>query len=214
MAVLPQSRSELVAFFEAHLPVWVSKASSIGLTADQVTALATFTNDARVALDNQTNAINIKRAATSTMHTQTDTLRSFGGDLIKVIRNFAELNNDPLVYDTAQIPAPSPPTPAGPPPQPTELTASILLPFGIGLRWKGSVAQSAYFGIYRKLPGESLFTLIDTSTAKSFEDTTLGTGIASVQYFIAALRDEFSVNSSSLTVQFGPGGTATMSLAA
>ena len=214
MGVLPISRSELVDFIEVRLPVWSANAAAIGLTAPQVTDLATVHNAASVALSEQIDAINAKLAATSTMHTQTDALRTLAGDLVKVIKTQAELTNDPLVYDLAQIPAPKPPTPAGPPDQPTELSAHVLLPYGIGIKWKGSVAQSAYFGVYRKLPGESSFTLIATSKTKNYEDTSLPEAITSVQYYIAAIRDEFTVNSSSLTVQFGPGGSMTMALAA
>lgn len=216
MAVLPQSRPELVAWFEARLPVWAVNPTGIGLTAAQVSDMAGLVAAARTALTDQTNATNVKLAATGTMHVQTDAVRSFGGDLIKVIKNYADLTSNPLVYDQAQVPPPSPPTPAGPPPQPTELSAGVLLPFGIGLRWKGSVSQSAYFGIYRQLPGESSFSLIDTSKTKSYEDTTVPAGTARADYYIAALRDEYQVNSAALTVQFGPGGTmvATLAMAA
>lgn len=213
MAVLPESRAALVAWFEARLPVWALDPTGIGLTAVQVSDMAALVAAARSALTAQTNAINAKLAATSTMHVQTDAVRSFGGDLVKVIKNYADLTNNPLVYDEAQVPPPAPPTPAGPPPQPTELVASVLLPFGIGLTWKGSVAQSAYFGIYRQLPGESGFSLIDTSKTKSYQDTTVPAGTARADYYIAALRDDYQVNSSTLTVQFGPGGTMVTSLA-
>jgi hypothetical protein len=214
MAVLPESRTELITFIEVRLPAWTAAGAAIGLSVPQLTDLATVTNAARTALDAQIDAINIKLAATSTMHTQTDALRALAGDLVKVIRTQAELTNDPLVYDLAQIPAPQPPTPAGPPVQPTELEARVLLPYGIGIKWKGSVSQGTYFGVYRKVAGETSFSLIATSKTKNYEDISLPAGITSVQYYIAAIRDEFTVNSAGLTVQFGPGGTMTMALAA
>jgi hypothetical protein len=214
MPVLPESRSEVVAFFEAHLPIWAVDPVAIGLTALQVSDLTTQTASARAALDSQTAAINVKLAATDSMHTQVDSLRGTGSELIKVIGTFAQLTSDPGVYTAAQIPAPSPPTPAGPPPQPTDLAARVLLPFGIGLDWKGSSAQGAYFAIYRQLPGEAEFVLVSTTKGKSFDDLTLPASVTSASYYIAAIRESFQVNSVSLLVQFGASGMTSMTLAA
>ena len=214
MPILPESRAQIVAFFEAHLPIWALDPASIGLTALQVSDLTTQTAVARAALDAQAAAINVKLAATSDMHTEVDILKGTGAELIKVIGTFAQLTNDPGVYTAAQIPAPSPPTPAGPPPQPTELAASVLLPFGIGLSWKGSSSQGAYFAIYRQLPGEVDFSLIATTKGKSFDDLTLPASVTSASYYIAGIRESFQVNSVSLLVQFGAGGMTSMTLAA
>lgn len=140
----------------------------------------------------------------------------FGSDLVKTMRAFALKTDNPDVYATAQIPPPAPPSPVGPPEQPTELSASVLLPFGIGLTWKGSVASGAYFGVFRKLPGETSFSLIKTTGDKNYNDSALPAGVASVDYYIAAMRDDYQVNSSSLEVRFGPDGEAstTLSMAA
>lgn len=193
--------------------MWAADPPAIGLTALQISDLTTATAAARASLTAQTNAINIKEAATNTMHVQTDALRSLGGDLVKVIKTFAELTGDPLVYDEAQVPPPAPPTPAGPPPQPTELSAALLPGGGIRLAWKGSVSQGAYFSIYRRLDGESSFTLIKSPKTKSFDDTTVPAGIGSLVYYIQAVRDEFSVDSSWFMVNLGAGGTTVTAIA-
>jgi hypothetical protein len=214
MPTLPAARADIVDFFEAHLPVWAVDPAAIGLTPLQVSDLTTQTATARAALDSQTAAINIKLAATADMYNEVDVLKGTGAELIKVIGTYAQLTNDPGVYAAAQIPAPAPPTPAGPPPQPTNLAASVLLPFGIGLAWKGSVSQGAYFAIYRQLPGQAEFTLVATTKKKSFDDLTLPASSVNAAYYIAAIRESFQVNSVSIVIQFGSSGMTSMTLAA
>lgn len=209
MATVPDKIAERLAFYEQHTPVWAAAAANIGLSVTQVTALASLVNDARTAFDDAQAARSASRAATTTQTNAMSTLSDFGADLIKTIRAFAETNDDPSVYAEAQIPPPQPPTPAGPPDMPTELAATFLYPWGIRLTWKGSVAQSAYFGVFRRLSGESNFTMIKTFKDKSFDDTTLPTGLTSVDYYVAAFRDNDQVNSTAIGLQFGPNGATT-----
>lgn len=208
--VLPGPRDEMIQWFSDRIADWAANAASIGLSAAQVTALATLVNDAEGVLAAATAARIASRDATVDYHNGADTLRTYGADLIKVIKAFAESTNDPTVYSTASVPPPAPPTPAGPPDKPTDLEASLVLPYGIRLNWKGSAARNAYFGIFRRLPGETGFTFLQTTKDKTYDDTTIPTGVASVEYYIAAFRDPYQVNSSALAVQFGPSGmTAT-----
>ncbi len=217
MAVVPSNRLDMVQFFETHSPVWAANTAAIGLSLTQITALASLINAARGDYEDQQAAIQAKLAATSSFHNTSDALREYGSDLVKVIKAFAESTNNPAVYNTAQIPAPQPPTPAGPPDQPTDVLASFIYPFGIRLTWKGSVSQGAYFGVFRRLPGESTYTFIHTTKDKQFDDTALPGGAASVDYYIAAFRDQYQVNSTAIELQFGPNGatsTTTLGLAA
>ncbi|KAA0212970.1 MAG: hypothetical protein DYG94_13435 [Leptolyngbya sp. PLA3] len=215
MSTVPKTIADRLAFYEQHAPVWAAAATTIGLSVTQVTALAALVNDARVAFDDAQAARNASKAATVLQANAMSTLSDFGADLIKTIRAYAETNNNPDVYATAQIPPPAPPTPAGPPDMPTDLAASFLFPWGIRLTWKGSVAQGAYFGVFRRLRGESNFTFVQTTKEKSFDDTSLPAGVASVDYYIAAFRDQYQVNSAAIALQFAPaagGGTTVTSL--
>lgn len=214
MATVPDKITEKLAFFEQHLPVWIAKPTEIGISAAQVANLATLVVAARDAYEATVDARQASKTATTTQNFALDAMSEFGGDLIKTIRAYAETTNNTDVYDIAQIPPPAAPTPAGPPEQPTNLTASLLTPFGLGLNWKGSVAQGAYFGIWRKINGESSFSFIGTTKNKSFDDTTVPAGTNSVLYYITAYRDEFSVNSGVLSIQFSAGGTTSIALAA
>jgi hypothetical protein len=213
--VLPNSRQDMIQWFSDRVADWATNAAAIGLSIDQITEIAGLVSTAESSSGSATAARIDSKDATLVFYTDSDALRSAGADLIKVIKAYAESNNDPGVYALASVPPPSPPTPAGPPDKPTELTTRLLQPFGIGIRWKGTVSQSAYFGIWRKLSGETSFSLLNTTKNKSFDDTTIPNTVSGVEYFIAAYRDEFQVNSNTLAIQIGADGTGeTLTLAA
>ncbi len=212
MTTVPKTIAGRLQFFEQHLPTWAKDPVAIGLTAPELVSLANATAQARSDYDAVVNIRVTAQALTEAQHISVAEMYDIGSSFIKTIRAFAEKTNDPNVYVLAEIPAPQAPTPAGPPAKPTELEANLLLPFGIKLTWKGTVSQNASFGIYRKLPGESAFSFIETTREKSWEDTSLPAGVASVEYYIAAIRDSFQVNSNGIGLQFGPDGVSTTAL--
>jgi len=214
MAVLPNSREEMIEWFANRIAQWSANAATIGLDMAQITEVASLIDAAVVVHDDAIAARQASKDATIAYYNGADALRAYGADLIKVIKATAESTDNPDIYSLASIPPPADPTPAGAPDQPTDLTATVLLPFGIGLSWKGSTSQGAYFEVYRRLETESTFSILKTTKEKSFEDRTIPDGVDSVQYYIAAARDEFRTNSSSLAVQFGAGGSTTIALAA
>lgn len=210
---IPQSVLGKLEFFEERLAVWSADPTAIGIEATDIVSLNTMVTNARAAYENARASRNTAKADTIIQNLAIADMYGFGSDLVKTMRAFALKTNDPSVYSAAQIPPPAPPSPVGPPDQPTELAASVLLPFGIRLTWKGSVANGAYFGIFRKLHGETSYSIIKTTAEKSYSDTALPVGVTSVDYYIAAMRDAFQVNSSSLQVRFGPEGATTTTLA-
>ena len=212
--VLPNSREQMIAWFNERAPTWAADPTGIGLTAANVAELVSRVSLAETSLSNATATRTSARDATVVFHNDSDDLRGFGADLIKLIKAYAESTNDPNVYAAASVPPPAPPTPAGPPDMPTNLAAELLNPFGLGLSWKGSVSQSAFFGVWRRLDSETDFTLLKSTTNKDFEDRTLPAGVNTVDYYIAAYRDDFQVNSTTLSLQIGANGTSGLTLAA
>lgn len=205
MATLPKGIAERLAFFEQHAPVWAASPAAIGLTAAQVTALASLVNTARTAFNAAQNARSASRAATVSQTDAMGSLSDYGADLIKTIRAFAETTKDPSVYSKAQIPPPAAPSPVGPPEMPTELAASFLFPWGVRLTWKGSVSQGAYFGVFRRLRGETQFTFLQITKDRFFDDTGLPAGATGADYYIAAFREQHQVNAPPIALQFAPG---------
>lgn len=212
--VLPNSREQTIQWFADRIDTWAAKAASIGLTVPQITALATMLAAAEGSQSTAIAARIASKDATVNFHTDTDTLKSYGADLIKVIKAFAESTGDPSVYAAASVPPPAPPTPAGAPVQPTELTATLLPGGSLRLGWKGTVSQSAYFSIFRKAEGEAVFTLLDSTDEKFFDDDAIPVGANSLVYYIEARRDEFRVDSNHFLISFGATGATTLALAA
>jgi len=202
-----------LSFFEEHLPVWSADPAAIGIDAAQIASLALLVNTARTDFDNAAAIRNSALAATEAQKNSIDAMYQLGADLLKTIRAFAETTNDPGVYVTAEIPAPAPPTPAGPPDKPTELAAGLLPSGGLHLTWKGTLSKSAYFAVYRKAEGESTFTLLDAPADKFFDDTTIPSGANNVTYYIQGRRDTFRVDSAWFQVNFGSGATTVTELA-
>ncbi len=212
MAILPDSREQMVQFFEAHIPVWAKDPPSIGLTAAQIVDLDSRITAARAALTAQTAAINTKLAATEVMHTQTSDLRGFGSDLVKVIKAFAESTDDPGVYAAAEIPAPAPPTPAGPPDMPTDVTATLDNFGQVKVEWKGSRAFNTQFILQRQLVpvggSPTAWTYAGSSATNDYTDNALPTGYASASYRVYAQRSSGASDASTpTTLTFGTEGS-------
>jgi len=202
-----------LSFFEEHLPVWAVDPAAIGLDAAQIASLSILVAAARTDFDAAAAIRNSAMAATEAQNNSINAMYDLGADLIKTIRAYAETTNDPGVYVAAEIPAPSPPTPAGPPEKPTELAVGLLPSGGLHLTWKGTLSQSAYFSVYRKAEAESSFTLLDSPADKFFDDTTIPAGANNVTYYIQARRDSFRVDSAWFQVNFGSGATTVTELA-
>ncbi len=202
-----------LSFFEEHLPVWAVDPAAIGLDAAQIASLSILVAAARTDFDAAAAIRNSAMAATEAQNNSINAMYDLGADLIKTIRAYAETTNDPGVYVAAEIPAPAPPTPAGPPEKPTELAVGLLPSGGLHLTWKGTLSQSAYFSVYRKAEAESSFTLLDSPADKFFDDTTIPSGANNVTYYIQARRDSFRVDSAWFQVNFGSGATTVTELA-
>ena len=212
--VLPASREQMITWFSDRAAAWAADPAGIGLTTLQVSDLAAKIAASQSALGDANAARIASRDATVVYYTETDDLRSFGADLIKTIKAYAETTNNPGVYAAASVPPPSPPTPAGPPDKPTDFEAELLSGGGLRLSWKGSVSQSAYFSVFRKTESETDFTLLDSPKDKFFDDNTIPAGANSVTYYIQARRDDFRVDSVQYTVRFGASGTTSLTMAA
>jgi hypothetical protein len=213
MAILPSSREQMVQYFEAHNPVWAKDPAAIGLTPGQIVELDTRVTEARAALSAQTAAINTKLAASENMRLETDDLRGFGADLIKVIKAFAESTDDPAVYVAAEVPPPSPPTPTGPPDMPTNVTATLDNFGQVKVEWNGSLAVGTQFILQRQLlpvggaPLEWVYA--GSSTTNDYTDATVPTGFAAVSYRVYAQRAAGTSDASgTITLNFGTEGGA------
>lgn len=139
MAVVPATRIGKIEFYEVHVEAWQADPAAIGLDPAQVAVLAERTDEARAAYLRAQEALNAARAAVLDYHLRVRTLHAApggGADLIRTIRNFAEMTDDPEVYTRALLPGPRPRSTAPPPGTPRSLRADLLPAGGLRLTWK------------------------------------------------------------------------------
>lgn len=211
MSVVPSSINEKITYFENHLPVWGPNAAAIGLTVEQIAEINTLVTAAREAYNAAYSAREAAKSATQTQGDAVSAMDAYGGDLIKTIRAFAETENDPAVFATAQIPLPAPKTPLGPAPMPENLSAMLNNAGEIYLSWSATSRGRMGFVIERRTqePGQAFgaWSLIGTATNKNFTDETLPVGLESAQYRVTAERPGGrSQPTEPIAVLFGTGG--------
>lgn len=229
MAVLPETKLEQIQFCESHNPVWAANAAAIGLTAAQVTGLTTLTTAARASYSASQAARQASKGATTTFHNNTRSMRDVAADLIAVIKAYAESKNDPNIYGLAQIPPPSPPTPAVPPSQPTAFAVTIEPTGALTLSWESensAASTGGFFSVQRRLGSGGNYQTIGGTPGvggggrrTSFTDDTLPAGTPTVSYIVTPGRGTLvGTPSDAINVTFGIGGpqatNATLSLAA
>ncbi|MCL4222707.1 MAG: hypothetical protein KJZ65_15215 [Phycisphaerales bacterium] len=225
MGTVPVKINDKIAFFETHLPVWGANTAAIGLTAAQVTSLATLTAAARSAFTAAITARNAARAATSAQNDAVALMGEFGGDLVKTIRAFAETTNNPNVYNIAVIPPPAPPAPLGPPATPTNLTTTLNNAGQVQLSWGGTRAGGTSYLIERSVASSAgPWTLVGISEERKFTDQNVPSAVPSVSYRVSATRSGGTSNPTApVTILFGTasghgsaesGGSGSLSLAA
>jgi hypothetical protein len=213
MGTYPTSpRSDFIAWCKAHQPVIETQYASIGLSQAQADK---FKNDLSTLRNNdeaQESARQAAKAATTAANASFATMKRTAADTVRLIRVFANNAPDPsVVYATAEIDPPAPPTPLPPPGRPTDMTVELDPTTGaITLRWKSvnprGAAGTSYI-IRRKLPGESTFTFVGVSGVKKFTDRTFVAGPDTVMYTIQAQRSDSSGPVSDiLTINFGAAG--------
>lgn len=214
MGIVPATFLGRITFYEAHIPVWSSAPSSIGLLAADCTALQTLITNARKAYDAQQAALNAAKGATTAMHNAVEAMTTLGAIDIAKIKNYADSTGNKDVYSKAEIPMPASPSPIGPPGTPTDFVVTLLQSGAVNLKWKCSNpagATGTMYEVERKI-GSGAFTLLGSEGSKSFTDVTLpaGGGGGLVTYQITAVRSTASGMPAQFNVNFGVGGDGMM----
>lgn len=211
MPVIPSDREGAIVFCEQHVPVWTAAPTLIGLTAAQCTSLDNATKAARLGLNVALAARQTSKTRTSDYYNLTGTMRNLAADLVRAIKNFAELNNNPNVYTLAQIPPPAAPTTNPPPGQPNSFKVELEATGAVTLRWKSTNSSSSsgsLFTVVRRIGSDPAapFTNIGGTSSKVFTDDTLPLGTMTATYLVIPSRNgDVGTSSDQLTVQFGVG---------
>lgn len=215
MGVLPENRTDLIIFCEAHVPVWAANAAAIGLTAAQVTALQNFTTVARTKFNGAQAARQASLAATDDFYNSVRSMRGQAADLVRLIKAKAEADNNPNVYVLAQIPPPSAPTALPAPGKPTDIQITLNPGGSITLSWESTnsaPSSGAFFLVSRRITSgpaaTPAFVGIGGTAIREFTDDTITAGTAGLSYIIQGFRGtRAGTPSDQIAVQFGIGGT-------
>lgn len=213
MPVLPNTKNDLIAFFEQRVAAWTGNAALLGLTPAQTAALALAITAARTGYNAAQAAKQAAMNAVMTQDGQIAALRAMGADLIKLIKATAEANDDKNILAIASIPAPAEPAPLGPPAMPTDVTGFVDNTGAVRVTWRASTAGGTQFTVQRQLtavnstPGP--WVTLDATPARGFVDSTVPQGFASAAYRVTAQRSGgASEPTEPTTVYFGAIGTA------
>ncbi len=218
MSTVPNSLIGQLTFYEEHIPVWTAAPTAIGLTAAQCTQLAAAITAARNQFNLAQSVRSAAKSQTITMHQKFDAMNEQGADLIRIIRAFANVQNDPTVYTKAEIPPPPTPSPVPAPGTPTNFRVALNPDGQIVLTWKcenPTGSQGTVYEIKRRVgdPASNPFEFIGNAGRKTFTDSTLAPGAAGgeygVTYRITAVRSTKRGITGIFTVNFGAGLTVT-----
>ncbi len=187
---VPETQQDAIDFFATRIGDWAKGPAAIGLTSDQVTEVQSRLAEVQARLVEAHAARIAARRSTLALNDAMRNLRSFGGDLVKTIRTFAETNNDPSVYSASGIPPVADPTPAPPPAMPTQVRATITALGTISIEWRGRRSGGVQFIVERRdtpvnaPPGPWRFVAV--TPANETDDDTVPPGLASVAYRVWA----------------------------
>jgi hypothetical protein len=216
MGTVPQKNVEKLGFYVTHKAVWTGQEAAIGLLPADTTQLGTLNDLAQAAYQDHLDKLSAAKAATATWNTTMENLGAFGAQLIGKIRVKAKAVGGDSVYNLAQIPAPSTPTPVGTPGTATNFKASLLQSGALKLGWKCSSpagATQVQYTVLRRINGTGsggAWQFVGVVGRKSITDTTLAAGAASVTYQITASRATAIGEPAEFNVNFGVSGSGEM----
>lgn len=189
---VPRRLSEFVPWLQSRVTLWAGGQSGppdIGLSSDQVAALAVLTDDF-VAKYNMAQALRGNaRAATIEQNTALDAVRAMLGGDIEIIDGYAKATADPDVYARAQIPPPKDRTPRTEAPKPTNLEVRATTNGNIVLTFEANKGLGSVFIIqrrYKTIDGVvTQFKKMDTIAEKTWTDTNVPNGLLWIGYQVA-----------------------------
>ena len=190
-----------------RIATWTANAAQIGVDPASVTAVAS----AIVAATNLRTAAGTARAnsksATKAYHDSADEALDLVRDLILEVKAYAATTDDPQVYVLADLSPKDAPSETPAPDAPSNVVYTLLPNGSLELKWKGKGPQGTFYIVKRRLAGESAYSIIATTTDKTFTDNNIAAGTDSVLYQILAQQTDKVTQGPIVTVQLGSGNT-------
>lgn len=209
MALVPNTKTGKIEFFQSKIAPWTTNAVAIGTTVAEVTALEAKVTEATDALAAQVAAKAAAETATQTPDRAVEAMAQAGAQIISEIRTKAGLAGD-SVYDLAQIPVPATPAPKPAPAKCTDFAVEIDEDGSIKLTWKCANppgTSGTLYQVWRKSP-DTEFVYLGGCGSKEFTDATIPPGTSSVTYQIQAVRSTAVGPWAQYNVNFSVGAAA------
>jgi len=188
---LPTGKQAALEWFEARQTTWQTNATSIGLTAIQMTAFKALVSTNRADFNTMQTARAAAKAATQTFYNSFTLMRDPGRGYIAAIKAFAETTRNNNVYALGMIDPPAPPSPVPAPTVPTDLTGAVSPTGEITISWKALTSgpsSGIFFMVQRQRAGETSYTLMGGKQEKSFLDPSPHVADGPVSYQVRAQR--------------------------
>ena len=212
MPLVPDKKTEKVAFYASKTTIWSTNAVAIGTTATAVTDLTTKVSTAQTKIAAALAAKEAAKNATADADLAVRDMAHAGAAIITQIRAKAAVTGD-SVYVLAQIPAPATPSPVPPPGTPVDFRAALNPDGSLRLTWRcpnPAGAPGTIYQIARRLGASGAFVPLTSVGTRSLTDPTVPSATASVTYRITAVRSTAVGLAAEFVVNFGTGATGEM----
>ncbi len=211
MGNIPNDRNALLAFAQAHYPLWEEAFAAIGISEEQAASIRTaaLSVQARTLANNSLRTQ--LRTSTQVLSEDYGSLRRAVSGAVRSINAFAQNSANPnQVYAAAQIAPPAPRGPSVPPASPTDLTVALDPVTGaLTLRWHATQPRGVNGVVYsvRRRVGEAgPYTSVGSTGLKRIEDDNLPSA-PMIFYTVQAQRGSLvAPMMAAITVRFGAGG--------
>lgn len=191
----------MLRFFEQRINRWRAAASQLGIAVSDVDTLDDAVTDA-LELVKKVDALRNELAAAKEARDEAlADVRGFGGDMVKSIRTYAELMQEPENYTTAQLPAPRTRRTLPDPQVPQRVKAALRNDGAVDVTWRapsGGYEGKVFFTVHRSiifvgpdgafLPPTAPREIGTAGGDRMFTDRTLPPGVGRVQYMVMAHR--------------------------
>jgi hypothetical protein len=192
MAILPDRYEELIGFLQVHAGAWAGDPGAIGLSEEEVQAVADATEALRAARAAAVTARMESLTATQVYRDKLARAREAAATALDAIKLYARTSGEGnAVYTAAMIPVPDSPSPLPPPGTPVATGFGIDESGALTLRWKcrnprGS--RNVVYLVQRRTPTHRNWEYLGAAGVKRFTDHSLPAGTPWAEYKITARR--------------------------
>jgi hypothetical protein len=200
---MPKNPTDALAWIQARAPKWVQSAGQIGLSEELAQEIADLAEEAKLRRLEADRAAASARSATRAWRASIRRAMDRTRAAVGAIKTHAAVTQDRGVYVLAMLSARDKPGEAGPPNAPKNPRFLVRQGGAVVISWDGGGPQGTFYIVKRSLPGETGYTIMGTTTSKTFTDETLRVGVGEVKYAIDAQHGSHLVRGDILIVQLG-----------